>query len=147
MTITNQQDVLLNQIKEKAFISSILAEQSYNYFCFVKNVINIPLIVCNSAMVCINSVIEDQNTLKILNIILNSSTGLILSLISNFKIYEQINQFHQLNIKFNKLSNMIYSKLSNDYDNNEDNNHYVLNIINTCDNNNYINRPQTLIQG
>jgi hypothetical protein len=117
MTISNTQDVLLNQIKEKAFISSILAEQSYNYFCFVKNLINIPLIVCNSAMVCINSIIQDQDTLKILNIILNSSTGLILSLISNFKIYEQINQFHQLNIKFNKLSNVIDSKLSNDYDN------------------------------
>jgi hypothetical protein len=68
-------------------------------------------------MVCINSIIEDQNTLKILNIILNSSTGLILSLISNFKIYEQINQFHQLNIKFNKLSNVIDSKISNDYEN------------------------------
>ena len=68
-------------------------------------------------MVCINSIIQDQDTLKILNIILNSSTGLILSLISNFKIYEQINQFHQLNIKFNKLSNVIDSKLSNDYDN------------------------------
>ena len=68
-------------------------------------------------MVCINSIIEDQNTLKILNIILNSSTGLILSLISNFKIYEQINQFHQLNIKFNKLSNFIDSKITNDYDN------------------------------
>ena len=84
--ITSIQEVSLKQIKEKAFISSILAEQSYNYFCFVKNIINIPLIVCNSAMVCINSIIEDQNTLKILNIILNSSTGLILSLISNFKI-------------------------------------------------------------
>ena len=117
MSISNQQLELLKQFKEKAFISAILSEQSYNYFCFIKNLINIPLIICNSAMVCINSIIEDQQTLKILNIILNSSTGLILSLISNFKIYEQINQFHQLNIKFNKLSNVIDSKLSNDYDN------------------------------
>lgn len=128
MTITNQQEILLKQIKEKAFISSILSEQSYNYFCFAKNIINIPLIICNSGMVCINSIIEDQNTLKILNIILNSSTGLILSLISNFKIYEQINQFHQLNIKFNKLNNLIDSKFINDYENITSD--FINNIIN-----------------
>jgi hypothetical protein len=33
--------------------------------------------------------ITDQDTLKILNIILNSSTGLILGLISKFKIHEK----------------------------------------------------------
>jgi hypothetical protein len=117
MTITNQQEILIKQIKEKSFISSILTEQTYNYYCFVKNIINIPLIISNSVMVCVNSIIEDQNTLKILNIILNSSTGLILSMISNFKIYEKINQFHQLNIKYNKLCNSIESKIANDYDN------------------------------
>ena len=34
----------------------------------------------------------------VLTLILNSSTGLILSLISNFKIYENIQQYHQLQI-------------------------------------------------
>ena len=67
-------------------------------------------------MVCINSIIEDQNLLKILNIILNASTGLILSLIANFKIYENIQAFHQLQIKFNKLSHIIDSKITNDLD-------------------------------
>ncbi len=76
--------------------------------------INIPLIICNSAMVCINSSITDQELLKILNIILNSSTGLILSLISNFKIYEHITQYYQLQIKCTKLSHLIDGKLSND---------------------------------
>ena len=98
--ITDEQKDLLKQYKEKAFISSVLAEESYNYYNFVKNLINVPLIICNSVMVCINGSIEDQNTLKILNIILNSSTGLILSFISNFKIYEHISQYHQLQIKF-----------------------------------------------
>ncbi len=44
-----------------------------------------------------------QELLKILNIILNSSTGLILSLVSNFKIYEHTTQYHQLQIKYTKL--------------------------------------------
>ena len=115
--ITTQQQLLLKQYQEKSFVSSILAEEACNYFSFIKNIINIPLIICNSAMVCINSSITDQELLKILNIILNSSTGLILSLISNFKIYENIQQYHQLQIKYIKLSHLIDSKLANDLEN------------------------------
>ena len=65
-------------------------------------------------MVCINSIIEDQNLLKILNIILNSSTGLILGLISNFKIYEKITTTKTLYTKYNKLSNLIDGKITNE---------------------------------
>jgi hypothetical protein len=68
-------------------------------------------------MVIINAIILDQDLLKVLNIILNSSTGLILSLISNFKVYENIQSFHQLQIKFNKLCHIIDSKLTNDINN------------------------------
>jgi hypothetical protein len=82
-------------------------------------------------MVCINSSITDQELLKILNIILNSSTGLILSLISNFKIYENIQQYHQLQIKYTKLSHLIDSKLTNDLDN--INTEFIQNIINDYD--------------
>ena len=114
--ISEQQIELLKQYKEKAFVSCLLAEQSHNYYVFIKNIINIPLIITNSAMVIINAIITDQDLLKVLNIILNSSTGLILSLISNFKIYEKINQYHQLYIKYNKLSILIDTKITNELD-------------------------------
>jgi len=117
MTITEEQKQLLISYKDKSYINSLLAEQSYDYFNFMKNIINIPLILSNSAMVIINAIITDQDLLKILNIILNSSTGLILSLISNFKVYECIQQFHQLQIKYNKLCHEIDSKLTNDTEN------------------------------
>ena len=112
--ISQPQQELLKQYKDKSFINALLAEEAYNYYVFIKNVINIPLIITNSAMVVINAVITDQDLLKVLNIILNSSTGLILSLISNFKVYENIQNFHQLQVKFNKLSHQIDSKLTND---------------------------------
>ena len=115
--ITEQQLELLKQYKDKSYINTLLAEQSYDYFNFVKNIINIPLILCNTIMVIINSIITDQDLLKILNIILNSSTGLIISMISNFKIYEKIQQYHQLQIKFNKLNHQIDSKINNDMSN------------------------------
>lgn len=129
--ITAQQQLLLKSYQEKAFVSSILAEEAYNYFTFLKNIINIPLIICNSVMVCINSTIKDQELLKILNIILNSSTGLILSLISNFKIYDNITQFHQLQIKYMKLSHLIDGKLTNDLDN--INSDFIQNVVNDYD--------------
>ena len=78
--ITDSQQQLLKQYQDKAYINALLAEESANYYNFIKNIINIPLIICNTAMVCINSIIVDQDLLKILNIILNSSTDLILSL-------------------------------------------------------------------
>jgi hypothetical protein len=83
-------------------------------------------------MVVINSIVIDDNTLKILNIILNSSTGIILSLISNFKIYEKINEFHSSYIKYNKLMNLIHSKITNNYD--EITGDFINQIVNDYDN-------------
>jgi hypothetical protein len=129
--ITEEQKSLLIAYKEKAFISALLSEESYNYYNFTKNIINIPLIITNSAMVVLNAIITDQDLLKILNIILNASTGLILSLIANFKIYENIQAFHQLQIKFNKLSHIIDSKLTNELD--KINNEYISGVIEDYD--------------
>jgi hypothetical protein len=82
-------------------------------------------------MACINGSVEDQNTIKVSNIILNSSTGLTLSFITNFKIYDHISQYHQLQIKINKLSHSIDSKITNEIDNiNAD---YIQNIIEDYD--------------
>jgi hypothetical protein len=122
---------LLRQYKDKSYISCLLAEQSHNYYVFIKNIINIPLIILNTVMVIINAMITDHELLKVLNIILNSSTGLILSLISNFKIYENIQQFQQLKIKFNKLTHQIDSKITNDMD--EISSEFIYNILNEYD--------------
>jgi len=122
--ITDMQQLLLK-------VSSILAEESYNYYNFIKNVINIPLIICNSVMVCINSTITDQELLKIMNIILNSSTGLILSFVSSFKIHEHIQQYHQLQMKYTKLTHLIDSKMTNDLE--AIDNEFIQSIINDYD--------------
>ena len=56
--ITEQQLELLKQYKDKSYINALLAEQACDHYNFVKNIINIPLIVCNTALVIINSIIE-----------------------------------------------------------------------------------------
>ena len=68
-------------------------------------------------MTILNSIIENSNDLKIPNIILNSSTGLIIAFVSQYKLYEKINEFHQLQNKFNKLSSNIEKKLILDMEN------------------------------
>ena len=102
---------LLKSYKDKAYIMGILCELSNNHYTFVKNMINIPLILINTSMTILNSIIEDSNDLKIPNIILNSLTGVIIGLVSSFKVYEKIQTFHQLQSKFNKLTSNIEKEL------------------------------------
>jgi hypothetical protein len=119
--ITNIELELLKSYKDKAYIMGLLCEQSYNHYSFVKNLINIPLILINTSMTILNSIIENSNDLKIPNIILNSSTGLIIAFVSQYKLYEKINEFHQLQNKFNKLSTNIEKKLILDIESLTDN--------------------------
>jgi hypothetical protein len=81
-------------------------------------------------MVVINSIITDDNLLKILNIIFNASTGLILSLISNFKIHENINQFNQIRIKYTKLSHLIDNEMIS---NEEITNEFIKSVVEDYD--------------
>lgn len=133
--INNLEVELLRSYKDKAYIMGILCEQSYNHYSFVKNMINIPLILVNTAMTVLNSAIFDANDLKIPNIILNSTTGVIIGLISSFKVYEKIHAFHQLQSKFNKLSSTIEKKMIIDVDSitNEEINNYIETYDNLID--------------
>ncbi len=88
--LSTWQQSLRKQYQEQSSVSSILAEEACNYYSLIKNIINIPLFIWNSALVCINSSSTEQALLKTLNLLWNSSTGLILSVISKFKIYENI---------------------------------------------------------
>ena len=129
--INDAQILLLKQYQEKSFVSSILAEEACNYYHMIKNIVNIPLIICNSIMVCINSIIIDPDLLKILNIILNTSTGLISSLISSFKIYEHITMFNQLRIKYTRITHLLDTKITNEIE--KIDNDFIQSIINEYD--------------
>jgi hypothetical protein len=74
--------------------------------------INIPLILSSGAMTILNSM-NDINTIEIkyANIILNSCTVTILSLIGNFKLAERELSFRQAQIKMDKLYHQIEDKL------------------------------------
>ena len=103
---------LLQNIKDKAFVTSILCSKSCAFFSWIKTLINVPLILSSGAMTILNSM-NDINTIEIkyANIVLNSCTVTILSLIGNFKLAERELSFRQAQIKMDKLYHNIEDKL------------------------------------
>jgi hypothetical protein len=57
---------------------------------------------------------DNSNEMKYANIVLNTWTSLILSIIGNFKLTEQATNFKQIEIKMNKLTHKIEDFLSID---------------------------------
>ena len=87
--ISQEQIKLLESYRDKSDITSILCSQSEEYFSFVRSMVNIPLILSSSVMTILNSMDESRsNEIKICNIVLNSATATILSLIGNFHLTE-----------------------------------------------------------
>jgi hypothetical protein len=111
-TFSREHIELLQNIKDKAFITSILCSKSCAFFSWIRTLINIPLILSSGAMTILNSM-NDINTIEIkyANIILNSCTVTILSLVGNFKLAERELSFRQAQIKMDKLYHHIEDKL------------------------------------
>jgi hypothetical protein len=61
-------------------------------------------------MTILNSIF-DANDVKVPNIILNTFTSIIIGLVNGYRIYEKIQAFHQLQLKFHKLTSNIEKKL------------------------------------
>ena len=115
MPISTDHIKLLESYRDKAYITSILCAQSSEHFEFLRSIINIPLILSSSVMTVMNSMNEtNSNEIKISNIVLNTWTSLILSLVGNFKLTEQATNFKQIEIKMNKLTHKIEDFLSLD---------------------------------
>ena len=91
--------------------------QSSEHFSFLRSMVNLPLIISSSVMIVLNSMSDNSNEMKYANIVLNTWTSLILSIIGNFKLTEQATNFKQIEIKMNKLTHKIEDFLSIDLEN------------------------------
>ena len=115
MPISSEQIKLLESYRHKEYITSILCSQSSEHFSFLLSIVNIPLILSSSVMTVLNSMDEgSNNNMKYANIILNTWTSLILSLVGNFKLPENATNFAQIQVKMNKLCHQIEDKLAID---------------------------------
>lgn len=113
---------ILEEYRDKCYVNNVLCQRSSEYYGRLKMLISIPLIVCSCIMTVMNSTELNSSNLntnfmrivKILNIILNSLTVLLISFNNTFKISEKHNQFRILSIKYIKLchvleDNLVYS--------------------------------------
>ena len=80
---------LINEYFDKSYITSILCELSYNYYSFLYQILMFPTILSSSVLTDLNSSSIDENSVKIINIVINGMNTILLSVNSNFKLNDR----------------------------------------------------------
>ena len=95
------------KILDKCEAMTLLCSKASNHWSFVKFCFTIPLVITSSAMLIINSISQDANTIKIPNIVVNGISVLIVSLNNSIKSSEKFEVFKKLSQQFMMLSQEI----------------------------------------
>ena len=101
----------LKVYQERCFINSLLFEQMMNHNIFIRNILNIPLILISAILTILNSIMDEKD-MKIINIVLNGTVGLILSMMNNFKVNDKVATFKNEKNKIIKLQHKIDTYLN-----------------------------------
>lgn len=104
----------LEILRDKVYIYQILTTKANIWYSNIKQIINIPIIISSFALSILNSNSVSADEMKLPNIIINCLTGLMVSLINNFRIVEKQASFKNLSIKFMNLLHEIEDHLCND---------------------------------
>jgi hypothetical protein len=131
MVLSSVQKDIIFQYRDKSYISSILCQQTSDWYDFLKTITNIPLILMSTSLSIVNSLNIDYVDMRVTNIVMNAAFALILSLINNFNISEKQANFRSLHLKYTKLTHFIEDKITNELENctKED----IRNVINDYD--------------
>ena len=113
MVLEQRQINLLIAYRDKSYIMNMLCEKSFERFNFIKSICNIPLIIISSCVAILNSSSINAEDMKLPNIVINSLTAMLISMIGNFKVNEKEQGFKQLSNKFMKLTHEIEDDLNN----------------------------------
>ena len=117
MVLSSVQKEIIFQYRDKAYICSILCQQTSDWYNVLKTVTNIPLILMSTSLSIINSLNIDNMDMRVPNIVINALFALILSLINNFSISEKQANFRSLHLKYTKLTHFIEDKITNELEN------------------------------
>ena len=117
MPLTYAQLLLLQNYRDKSYISAILCEECSIFYSRIKSLVNIPLILSSSIMTILNSSSFSGDQMKVPNIVINGCSALLLAVISNFKLPEKVRNFKTVGIKHNKLCHAIEDELTNNLEN------------------------------
>lgn len=109
---------ILKSYCDKAYITCILCDLSYNYYSTIHNISLLPTILGSSILTILNSSMINDELLKKINIAVNGCNTIILALVNSYRLNDRINTFRNSKIKFNKLNHQIESIINkgNDID-------------------------------
>ena len=94
----------------KAEALSLLCNKSAGHWSSIKFLLSIPLIVTSSVMCVMNSFESENNqTIRLANIVVNAVSVLVLSVQNNLKASEKVELFKSLSISYIKLAYSIES--------------------------------------
>ena len=114
--LNERQISLLIQYRDKTYVMQVLFIKSFEFYSLLKSVLNIPLILTSSVMAIMNSGNFEPESMKLPNIVINSSTAMLLAMINNFQISEKTSIFKTLSDKMLKLCHKIDNDLVNNLD-------------------------------
>ena len=123
---------ILKVYGDKAYITTVLCDLSYNYYSFIYNISLLPTILGSSILTILNSSMIEDTLLKKINIAVNGLNTVILALINSYRLNDRINTFKNIKIKFNKLTHLIES-ITNKNSEGEIDKITIENIINEYD--------------
>lgn len=123
---------ILKVYGDKAYITTVLCDLSYNYYSFIYNISLLPTILGSSILTILNSSMIEDTLLKKINIAVNGLNTVILALVNSYRLNDRINTFKNIKIKFNKLTHLIES-ITNKNSEGEIDKITIENIINEYD--------------
>ena len=89
---------ILKDYGDRAYITYILCDLSYNFYSTIYNISLLPTILGSSILTILNSSEIDNDVLKKVNIIVNGCNTIILALVNNYRLNDRINSFNNSKI-------------------------------------------------
>lgn len=99
----------LKDYGDRAYITYILCDLSYNFYSTIYNISLFPTIIGSSVLTILNSSEINNDILKKINIVVNGCNTIILGLVNSYRLNDRINSFNTSKMKFNKLNHLIES--------------------------------------
>lgn len=95
------------QVLDKCEAMSLLCMNASNYWNTIKTFLQFPLIIINALLCILNSLGEQGIDMKLPNIVINGISVLLLSVQSNLKVAEKVENFKNLGNQFLLLAHSI----------------------------------------
>ncbi len=98
--------------KDYTYIMYILCDKTASFYSKIKNIINIPIVICSTALSILNTTNFDDNIIKNVSMSFNLLIALSVAMLSLFKITEKEFSFKTHSSNFLKLHNKINIELA-----------------------------------